>query len=708
MATPTKASKLTKEHHKPRQTRSVWWERRKNPSDRCCLKDHFLGCLREIVGYCDSLADNSPDRFITARPTTIVEQCKKYDKGPYSTRQSKRAFKLAKELGIVTPGTCELRGVLRKGFFVADHEDICRRTGSYCVLQDKSGLYVTDAVGFKGSDFTTDVTNLGLHLIHRQELTGSDVTNGHAADDVTTDVTAEVISDVTENRADVTSGVTSAVTTDVTSTDKKSSVTADDKWVTAQEELRALLAVKAEKAVSEPGGPSEPSEPRKKEHSDPFPKPALSFSHSAMPDGSTKQVPVKRVAAKTEPVQTTAKVTSKLRDICIGEIGWQTFRGDEPDVDSLVKQFGAEKVVAACEMWLKDGTPGLRPGHQCQSFVGVAYRYLNPEVQGLGSNSVPNAETRQVSSLTSEYFIWINSEFAGINLSGEDRKQLSSVISQIESELSQATKSSDGCLRIVAKSSDSCLKLTREATKSLIGSGFNFPNSFDRRDARDVLVHNLFDTTMGLVLKEKESFQYLVKEMYKVSLKHFPKGKLIEFVGMGVMTEDEEAVVVEEHFRLQAQAEGQKGAEESKAKLAAIEQQKKEAQDRGQDNGKSAEIQAAAGSPEPPGSISVELSADAMRFDAAIIRGCGKSIFTTAHYGALNSLIEEHTYIGMANAFKLFWRERSADDNRSIRLAGEDFIAAVPGLIDKTDKTQEKSAETEAARAVSAAREVVA
>src|SRR5579875_2109684 len=69
------------------------------------LKNHFLGCAREVIGYLDILADNNSDRFIRPRVSNIVAHCNRFkNKGKgagYSQTTVERCLRALRDSGLI-------------------------------------------------------------------------------------------------------------------------------------------------------------------------------------------------------------------------------------------------------------------------------------------------------------------------------------------------------------------------------------------------------------------------------------------------------------------------------------------------------------------------------------------------------------------------------------------------------------------------------
>jgi hypothetical protein len=117
-----------------RGLRSVLWDV-KRPKDKTCrLKRHFIGCLRQVVGLAEKLADNDPERFIWITQKGFMAHARKRTSGMYSNRQVRYSIGVAKQIGILTPTERKRNGVKRKGYIVREHDLMTVSQGSRCVL----------------------------------------------------------------------------------------------------------------------------------------------------------------------------------------------------------------------------------------------------------------------------------------------------------------------------------------------------------------------------------------------------------------------------------------------------------------------------------------------------------------------------------------------------------------------------------------------
>src|SRR5690348_10653576 len=65
------------------------------------LKSHFLGCLREVVGYFLDRAKQNPELFVYAGTRALVRNAKRYHGPRYEERQVMRSVQLLEDLGVI-------------------------------------------------------------------------------------------------------------------------------------------------------------------------------------------------------------------------------------------------------------------------------------------------------------------------------------------------------------------------------------------------------------------------------------------------------------------------------------------------------------------------------------------------------------------------------------------------------------------------------
>ena len=110
----------------------------KKPAHKpCSLKRHFIGCLRQVVGYAEKLAANDPERFVWLTEKGFVQQAlRRNKKDRYKARQVRYCRQLAEQLGLFHPARRIRNGSMRLGFVVVAHNDVAVSTGSRCILRN--------------------------------------------------------------------------------------------------------------------------------------------------------------------------------------------------------------------------------------------------------------------------------------------------------------------------------------------------------------------------------------------------------------------------------------------------------------------------------------------------------------------------------------------------------------------------------------------
>jgi len=88
--------------------------------ERCTLKNHFHGALRELVGYLESRAKKNDQRFVWAKVKNLPQKnvLKEFrSKQHYSLTQLEKSLELLRDMGVVTARLQERdkRGWLRGG-----------------------------------------------------------------------------------------------------------------------------------------------------------------------------------------------------------------------------------------------------------------------------------------------------------------------------------------------------------------------------------------------------------------------------------------------------------------------------------------------------------------------------------------------------------------------------------------------------------------
>src|SRR5579883_2002649 len=95
------------------------------------LKNHFLGCAREVIGYLDILADNNSDRFIRPRVSNIVAHCNRFKGAGYSQTTVERCLRALRDSGLIK----KHRRNGKIGYIVMRHEEACRLSpDGFCEL----------------------------------------------------------------------------------------------------------------------------------------------------------------------------------------------------------------------------------------------------------------------------------------------------------------------------------------------------------------------------------------------------------------------------------------------------------------------------------------------------------------------------------------------------------------------------------------------
>lgn len=72
--------------------------------DCSCLKRHFIGCERQVIGFAELMAGKDPERFIWVTMKTWAGVAKKkHTNETYSTRQISRCLVLLEVMGVMIP-----------------------------------------------------------------------------------------------------------------------------------------------------------------------------------------------------------------------------------------------------------------------------------------------------------------------------------------------------------------------------------------------------------------------------------------------------------------------------------------------------------------------------------------------------------------------------------------------------------------------------
>jgi hypothetical protein len=113
------------------------------PGVSCTLKRHFSGCIRQVIGYLDLLAENDEDRIVWITAKSIQKHCKNYDikvngkPTPYSQSMVEKALSALREKNIISrQHAIELQErrtfVIDHAYVVAPHDALCMKKGSCC------------------------------------------------------------------------------------------------------------------------------------------------------------------------------------------------------------------------------------------------------------------------------------------------------------------------------------------------------------------------------------------------------------------------------------------------------------------------------------------------------------------------------------------------------------------------------------------------
>src|SRR5580704_11860917 len=101
----------------------------------CSLKRHCTGCMRQIIGYAETLAVQDPDRFIWVRAwQKTAKRGRTGEKGVYIATQIKRSVWGLESCRFLMPSRRFRNGQMRTGWIVAKHDDIAAITGRNCHL----------------------------------------------------------------------------------------------------------------------------------------------------------------------------------------------------------------------------------------------------------------------------------------------------------------------------------------------------------------------------------------------------------------------------------------------------------------------------------------------------------------------------------------------------------------------------------------------
>ena len=98
------------------------------------LKSHFLGCLREVVGYFLNRATQNPERFVYAGTRALVRNAKRYRGPKYQQRQVLRSVQLLEDLGVIQWMEWTRDAFEYKGWRVATHEELTAVRNGICTI----------------------------------------------------------------------------------------------------------------------------------------------------------------------------------------------------------------------------------------------------------------------------------------------------------------------------------------------------------------------------------------------------------------------------------------------------------------------------------------------------------------------------------------------------------------------------------------------
>jgi hypothetical protein len=106
----------------------------------CSLKRHFTGCMRQVIGFLDLLANNDPDRLVWVTTASVQKHCKNYrakGKPPYSLKMVEVCLKALRDKGIISRQHAvelqERRGfVVDHAFVVTPHDALCVKSNTTC------------------------------------------------------------------------------------------------------------------------------------------------------------------------------------------------------------------------------------------------------------------------------------------------------------------------------------------------------------------------------------------------------------------------------------------------------------------------------------------------------------------------------------------------------------------------------------------------
>lgn len=109
----------------------------------CSLKKHFSGCMRQVIGFLDLLADLDQNRLVWVTAKSIQKRCKNYDrklKGKptlYSLKMVERCLQALRETGVISrQHAIKLQErrlfVIDTAYVVTPHDALCVVKGTCC------------------------------------------------------------------------------------------------------------------------------------------------------------------------------------------------------------------------------------------------------------------------------------------------------------------------------------------------------------------------------------------------------------------------------------------------------------------------------------------------------------------------------------------------------------------------------------------------
>jgi hypothetical protein len=110
---------------------------------KCCWKNHATGAMREVIGYLDAVAAQSPARFVWSSVKTIIYGSSKWDRDKKYSRSSVfAALAKLKQLGIVRKEFLSAGDRPVEGLIVRTHDSMCRHDQRFCVFDPQSEMVV--------------------------------------------------------------------------------------------------------------------------------------------------------------------------------------------------------------------------------------------------------------------------------------------------------------------------------------------------------------------------------------------------------------------------------------------------------------------------------------------------------------------------------------------------------------------------------------